>query len=127
MVVLAAAAIPASGMIRHWPAESLKILQAVSPLAGIPLLWLCWHAMAMLFAPRASALRAILTARSLLPAKLAFAAFLLAGAFHLQSRERYWMAEDVKNEIDVTRPDVSCFEGEIGKEIQRRVMEALEH
>jgi hypothetical protein len=127
MVLLAAAAAPASGAVRYWPAESMKILQAVSPLAGIPLLWLCWHAMAMLFAPRSSALRATLTARSLLPAKLAFAAFLLAGAFLLQSRERHWMAEDVKNEIDVTLPDASRFKGEVGKEIQRRVMDILDH
>jgi hypothetical protein len=125
MVLLAAAAVPAFGLVRYWPSESGWILLAVASLAGIPLLWLCWHAMAMLFAPRAGALRAILTTRSLLPAKLAFAVLLLAGAFQMERREHYWMAEDVKNEIDVTRPDASRFKGEVGKEIQRRVMEAL--
>ncbi len=126
MPLLAALAIPAVGLVRYWPAQTEKILMIAASLAGIPLLWLLWHTTAILFAPRSGALRAILTARSLLPWTLAFAALLVAGVPLMQARERHWMAEDSKNEIDVTQPHASRFQGSVGKEIRRQVMEALD-
>jgi hypothetical protein len=91
---ISALIIPLAGLIRYLPGHEASFLVYVGSAAGVPLLWLLWHAGMMLFAPPTMALGNQLLVRTLIPASCLLAAMLLSSLPLLRWNERYWLARD---------------------------------
>jgi len=91
---LAALFIPATGLVRYWPALDEEYLACACAVLGVPLLWLLWRAGSLAFGPRNAALSGILLCRFLLPVLLLASAVLLGLMPLLKLEEKKWVARD---------------------------------
>jgi hypothetical protein len=86
--------IPLVGLIRLAPnLKEIYLLCGLSAL-GVPILWLMWKLVALVFRPRHAALGSVMMCRMLFVAFLVGALVLLAMTPLLKMEERFWVAKD---------------------------------
>jgi hypothetical protein len=124
MVALAALFIPAQGIARYL-LNSERFLLFGSAAGGIPLLWLIWQALALVFRPREGALDSSLHLRVLIPAMAALSLAMLAAIPFFRTIERRMVAQD---ELSKPAPDESGFtilEQRCSEPLREAVLKAL--
>lgn len=122
IALVAAAFIPAIGCWRYLDTERTRFLQAAGSVAGIPLLWLLWHATALVLTPRSSALGGVLLCRKLCPAACFAALLLFGGSLHFKAEERRQVAQDEWSQADPSGRFPTRLEAAISDEITARMI-----
>lgn len=125
MAVVAALFIPAQGVVRYLPAHQEKFLLFGSAAGGIPLLWLLWQAVVILFLSRENSLGVQLLVRSIFPAAATMAILLLAAVPFLRNNERASVAKDQLIQRDPEGSGMTILERRWNESLRRTLQEAL--
>ena len=102
IAAITACLIPLSGAVRWTTGNGDDFLRPVAAACGIPLLWLCWQAGAVLFSPKDHALAGTLLVRRLIAPLLVLTSLLLACGPVLERTERAWLSRDTITRSDPT-------------------------
>lgn len=126
MAGLAALAIPAVGGLRFLKyssdGEHLYLL-GVAAGGSFGLLWLLWQVTMGLLVPRAGALRASLSCRTLRPWLMAAGVLMLACLPALRAVERYWFGQDTLLGNWTSESYPNALEGRVAAELHRQIEE----
>ncbi len=125
MALVAALFVPVQGIVRYLPAHQEKFLIFGSAAGGIPLLWLLWQAVVIVFLSRENSLGVQLLVRTILPAAAAMALLLLAAVPLLRKTERTWVAQDELTRRDPEGSGMSLLERRGNEPLRRTLREAL--
>ena len=127
---LAAAAVPAIGLIRYFdrPDEDQLMIffLGVSGLAVTGILWLLWIAILNLCTPQSNALRANVVMRTGLPWMLGALASLLLCAGIQRAVEQHWVSKDTLFPSWTSSTHVNALEERIEREVRERVLGLME-
>ncbi len=123
---IAGAVIPLTGAVRALSGNEDDYLLGMAISLGIPALWLLWHAGAILFSTKDSALRGVILARNMVAPLAALIIFLTASVAWLRASEIKWLARDEFTRCEPSLGGLTKLEWQVLEKKKAAFLKALE-